>query len=115
MEQQPIARVVKREIQLAKLVESNRRSYRIIYARLRRLASFNMVIVRQVLSRVYMIIFVCFAILYILNMFLFLPGMFPNHIPNPEDKDAMAAIKKAVLEHGADLGIIFDTDVDRFV
>ena len=48
-------------------------------------------------------------------MFLFLPGMFPNHIPNPEDKDAMAAIKKAVLEHGADLGIIFDTDVDRFV
>ena len=45
----------------------------------------------------------------------FSPGMFPNHIPNPEDKDAMAAIKKAVLEHGADLGIIFDTDVDRFV
>ena len=44
----------------------------------------------------------------------FFPGMFPNHIPNPEDKDAMAAIKKAVLEHDADLGIIFDTDVDRF-
>lgn len=40
-------------------------------------------------------------------------GMFPNHIPNPEDKSAMAAITKAVHEHKADLGIIFDTDVDR--
>jgi phosphomannomutase len=48
------------------------------------------------------------------NIMVLWPGMFPNHIPNPEDKDAMAAIKKAVLEHGADLGIIFDTDVDRF-
>ncbi|MCO5603467.1 hypothetical protein L7F22_057617 [Adiantum nelumboides] len=38
---------------------------------------------------------------------------FPNHIPNPEDKVAMAAIKKAVLDNKADLGIIFDTDVDR--
>ncbi|MBQ9375541.1 MAG: phosphomannomutase/phosphoglucomutase [Ruminococcus sp.] len=40
-------------------------------------------------------------------------GMFPNHIPNPEDKDAMASIQKAVLSSGADLGVIFDTDVDR--
>lgn len=39
--------------------------------------------------------------------------MFPNHIPNPEDKDAMKAITQAVLENKADLGIIFDTDVDR--
>lgn len=40
-------------------------------------------------------------------------GTFPNHIPNPEDKTAMAAITEAVLENRADLGIIFDTDVDR--
>lgn len=40
-------------------------------------------------------------------------GMFPNHIPNPEDKDAMASIQKAVLSSNADLGVIFDTDVDR--
>ena len=40
-------------------------------------------------------------------------GSFPNHIPNPEDKDAMASITAAVKETGADLGIIFDTDVDR--
>ncbi|GMI87636.1 hypothetical protein like AT1G70820 [Hibiscus trionum] len=40
-------------------------------------------------------------------------GMFPNHIPNPEDKTAMALTRAAVLEHSADLGIVFDTDVDR--
>ena len=40
-------------------------------------------------------------------------GSFPNHIPNPEDKAAMASITEAVREVGADLGIIFDTDVDR--
>ena len=40
-------------------------------------------------------------------------GSFPNHIPNPEDKAAMEAITEAVRESGADLGIIFDTDVDR--
>ena len=40
-------------------------------------------------------------------------GSFPNHIPNPENAEAMASIRKAVLENKADLGIIFDTDVDR--
>ncbi|MBO4299756.1 MAG: phosphomannomutase/phosphoglucomutase [Clostridia bacterium] len=40
-------------------------------------------------------------------------GHFPNHIPNPEDKDAMAAVCRAVRESGADLGVIFDTDCDR--
>lgn len=47
------------------------------------------------------------------SQFLEPDGMFPNHIPNPEDKEAMAAISKAVLDHHADLGLIFDTDVDR--
>ncbi len=40
-------------------------------------------------------------------------GSFPNHIPNPENKEAMESITQAVRETGADLGIIFDTDVDR--
>ena len=40
-------------------------------------------------------------------------GMFPNHIPNPEDKTAMQSITEAVKESGADLGVIFDTDVAR--
>ena len=40
-------------------------------------------------------------------------GRFPNHIPNPENKEAMQSITEAVLSANADLGIIFDTDVDR--
>lgn len=40
-------------------------------------------------------------------------GSFPNHIPNPENKEAMESIRNAVLVNNADLGIIFDTDVDR--
>lgn len=47
------------------------------------------------------------------SQFLEPDGTFPNHIPNPEDKKAMASISKAVLEHSADFGLIFDTDVDR--
>lgn len=47
------------------------------------------------------------------SQFLEPDGMFPNHIPNPENKQAMEAIKSAVLANHADLGIIFDTDVDR--
>lgn len=40
-------------------------------------------------------------------------GMFPNHVPNPESPVAMKAISEAVVASGADLGVIFDTDVDR--
>lgn len=40
-------------------------------------------------------------------------GMFPNHVPNPEKAEAMASICEAVIESKADLGVIFDTDVDR--
>ncbi len=47
------------------------------------------------------------------SCFLEPDGMFPNHIPNPEDKTAMTFIKEAVLQNHADIGIIFDTDVDR--
>ena len=47
------------------------------------------------------------------SRFLNPDGSFPNHIPNPENKEAMASIREAVLEGKCDLGIIFDTDVDR--
>ncbi|MGN0455170.1 MAG: phosphomannomutase/phosphoglucomutase [Ruminococcus sp.] len=47
------------------------------------------------------------------SKFLEPDGMFPNHIPNPEDKTAMDSICKAVVDSKADLGVIFDTDVDR--
>ena len=47
------------------------------------------------------------------SQFLDPDGMFPNHIPNPENHDAMASICQAVLDNKADFGIIFDTDVDR--
>ncbi len=47
------------------------------------------------------------------SQFLEPDGMFPNHIPNPEDKGAMASATQAVKRHKPDLGIVFDTDVDR--
>lgn len=47
------------------------------------------------------------------SQFLDPDGTFPNHVPNPENGEAMAAISQAVLRSQADLGIIFDTDVDR--
>lgn len=47
------------------------------------------------------------------SQFLSPDGNFPNHSPNPENEEAMKSICKAVLDSKADLGIIFDTDVDR--
>lgn len=47
------------------------------------------------------------------SQFLEPDGMFPNHQPNPENKEAMASICGKVMVSGADLGLIFDTDVDR--
>ena len=47
------------------------------------------------------------------SQFLEPDGHFPNHAPNPEDKNAMEAICTQVKTCGADLGLIFDTDVDR--
>lgn len=47
------------------------------------------------------------------SQFLEPDGHFPNHMPNPDNKEAMASIQEAVLKVKADLGVIFDTDVDR--
>ena len=40
-------------------------------------------------------------------------GMFLNHAPNPEDPEAMHSISMKTLTSESDLGLIFDTDVDR--
>ncbi len=47
------------------------------------------------------------------SQFLEPDGMFPNHIPNPENKQAMESVRNATVKNKADLGLIFDTDVDR--
>ncbi|WP_372772266.1 phosphoglucomutase [Mangrovibacterium sp.] len=47
------------------------------------------------------------------SQFLDPDGNFPNHVPNPEDEEAMQSICDAVIRENADLGVIFDTDVDR--
>lgn len=47
------------------------------------------------------------------SQFLEPDGMFPNHIPNPENETAMESVCRATVRAKADLGVIFDTDVDR--
>lgn len=47
------------------------------------------------------------------SQFLDPDGTFPNHAPNPENREAMKSISDKVLSADADMGIIFDTDVDR--
>lgn len=47
------------------------------------------------------------------SQFLDPDGNFPNHEPNPENRKAMESISEAVKKEKSDLGLIFDTDVDR--
>lgn len=47
------------------------------------------------------------------SQFLSPDGTFPHHLPNPEDREAMESVAMKTLSEGADLGLIFDTDVDR--
>ncbi len=47
------------------------------------------------------------------SQFLEPDGRFPNHIPNPEVPEAMDSLSHAVIEAGADMGVIFDADCDR--
>ena len=47
------------------------------------------------------------------SVFLNPDGSFPNHAPNPEDPYAMSFARDVTVNTDADLGIIFDTDVDR--
>ncbi len=47
------------------------------------------------------------------SLYLNPDGNFPNHAPNPENAEAMECISKATADANADMGVIFDTDVDR--
>ncbi len=47
------------------------------------------------------------------SQFLEPDGTFPNHPPNPEDAGAMESVSAEVKRSGADLGLLFDTAVDR--
>lgn len=47
------------------------------------------------------------------GQFLDPDGMFPNHVPNPENETAMAMTVESTVREKADLGVIFDTDGDR--
>lgn len=47
------------------------------------------------------------------SQFLDPDGTFPNHAPNPENREAMESVSRRVLAAKADMGLIFDTDVDR--
>jgi phosphomannomutase len=42
-----------------------------------------------------------------------LDGTFPNHEANPLDPKNLVDLQRAVVEHGADIGLAFDGDADR--
>jgi phosphomannomutase/phosphoglucomutase len=47
------------------------------------------------------------------EMYFEMDGHFPNHHPDPTVEENLEHLKKAVREHGAELGIAFDGDSDR--
>ncbi|SDK50947.1 phosphomannomutase [Cryobacterium psychrotolerans] len=49
----------------------------------------------------------------IIPLFFELDGTFPNHEANPLDPANIVDLQKAVVLHGADLGLAFDGDADR--
>ncbi|MFJ8895821.1 phosphomannomutase/phosphoglucomutase [Leifsonia sp. NPDC102414] len=51
--------------------------------------------------------------LTIVPMYFELDGSFPNHEANPLDPKNLVDLQRAVVEHGADLGLAFDGDADR--
>lgn len=51
--------------------------------------------------------------LEIIPLYFELDGTFPNHEANPLDPKNLVDLQKAVLNHGADLGLAFDGDADR--
>jgi phosphomannomutase len=49
----------------------------------------------------------------VVDLYFELDGTFPNHEANPLDPKNLVDLQKAVVEHGADLGLAFDGDADR--
>ena len=51
--------------------------------------------------------------LEVIPMYFELDGNFPNHEANPLDPKNLLDLQKAVVKHGADIGLAFDGDADR--
>lgn len=49
----------------------------------------------------------------VVGLYLELDGSFPNHPPNPLVPENLLDARGAVVEHRADLGLVFDGDADR--
>ena len=49
----------------------------------------------------------------LIPLYFELDGTFPNHEANPIDEKNIRDLQKAVIKHGADLGLAFDGDADR--
>ncbi len=49
----------------------------------------------------------------VVPLYFELDGTFPNHEANPLDPANLVDLQRAVVEHGADLGLAFDGDADR--
>jgi phosphomannomutase len=49
----------------------------------------------------------------VVELYFELDGTFPNHEANPLDPKNLVDLQKAVVAHGADLGLAFDGDADR--
>jgi phosphomannomutase len=49
----------------------------------------------------------------LVGLYLELDGTFPNHPADPIQPENQEDVRKAVLEHGADVGLAFDGDADR--
>jgi phosphomannomutase len=49
----------------------------------------------------------------LVGLYLELDGTFPNHPADPIQPENQEDLRRAVLEHGADIGLAFDGDADR--
>ncbi|MDO4783806.1 MAG: phosphomannomutase/phosphoglucomutase [Propionibacteriaceae bacterium] len=49
----------------------------------------------------------------LIGLYLDLDGSFPNHPANPLDPANLVDAQRAVVQHGADLALVFDGDADR--
>jgi len=51
--------------------------------------------------------------LEVIPLYFELDGSFPNHEANPLEPANLVDLQRAVVEHGADIGLAFDGDADR--
>ncbi|HEX7338476.1 MAG TPA: phosphomannomutase/phosphoglucomutase [Rhodanobacteraceae bacterium] len=49
----------------------------------------------------------------VVPLFCEVDGQFPNHHPDPSNPANLEDLKRAIVEHGADIGVAYDGDADR--